>query len=166
MTLGLQPVNERQVISGSKIFTAVYSRVCSTGPLTSFSKTTGIAADSCENSTAAEMGFNSYPNIKQKWNWFQIFQSEIYESPKNGSRGALFPVSYRAIVLWIGGQNISDASSWCFSTFLHETEDDDLSKRHCCTAVFLMLGQLQVLVNFQCFGITPFDRLWYQFCPS
>ena len=27
--------------------------------------------NSCENSTAAEMGFNSFPIINQKWNWFQ-----------------------------------------------------------------------------------------------
>ena len=60
---------------------------------TSFSKPAGIPTDSCENSAAAEMGFNSYPNIKQKWNWFQIFLSEIYESPKNGSRGVFFLIS-------------------------------------------------------------------------
>ena len=51
-----------------KIFAAIDLRICSTVPLTftSFSKPAGIPTDSCENSTAAEMGFNLYPNIKQK----------------------------------------------------------------------------------------------------
>ena len=60
---------------------------------TSFSKPAGIPTDSSENSTASVMGFNWYPNINQKWNWFQIFLSEIHESPKNGSRGVFFLIS-------------------------------------------------------------------------
>ena len=60
---------------------------------TSFSKPAGIPTDSCENSTAAEMDFNSYPNIKQKWIWFKMFLSEIYESAENGSRGVFFLIS-------------------------------------------------------------------------
>ena len=62
----------------------------STHFFTSFSKTAGIPTDSCENSTAAEMGFNSYPNIKQKWNWFQIILSEIYELPKKWKPRCVF----------------------------------------------------------------------------
>ena len=60
---------------------------------TSFSKPAGIPTDSSENSTASVMGFNWYPNINQKWNWFQIFLSEIHESPKNGSWGVFFLIS-------------------------------------------------------------------------
>ena len=47
---------------------AVYLRVCSTGPLTfftSFSKPGRTSTDSCENSSAAVMGFIWYPNINQ-----------------------------------------------------------------------------------------------------
>ena len=38
---------------------------------TFFSKPAGITTDSCENFTAAEMGFNLYPNIKQQWTEFK-----------------------------------------------------------------------------------------------
>ena len=36
-----------------------------------------------------EMGFNLY----QKWNWFQMFLSEIYDVPKKWNRGVLFLIS-------------------------------------------------------------------------
>ena len=45
---------------------------------TSFSKRARIPTDSFEKSTSTEMGFNSYPNISWKWNWFQIFLSEMH----------------------------------------------------------------------------------------
>ena len=43
--------------------------------------------------SSTEMGFNSYQNIIRKWNWFQIFLSEMHLSPKNESRGAFFLIS-------------------------------------------------------------------------
>ena len=72
-------VNERQVISGGvaepanlfwikNIYCCLFKSLfnLSTHFFTSFSKTVGISTDSCESFTAAEMGFNLYPNIKQK----------------------------------------------------------------------------------------------------
>ena len=76
-----------------KIFAAVYFRICWTGPHT-FSHPSANLLDFqlilVKTSTTVAIGFNSYPNIKQKWNWFQIFLSEIYVSPKNGSGGVFF----------------------------------------------------------------------------
>ena len=62
-------------------FAAVYLKICFS---TSFGKPAGIST---------EMGFNSYPNSSWKWNWFQIFLSEMHLSQKNGSRGAFFLIS-------------------------------------------------------------------------
>ena len=80
----------------SKIFAAVYLRICSTGPLIFPHPSASLLE--CQlillkKSSTTEMGFNSYPNISRKWNWFQIFLSEMHLSQKNGSRGAFFLIS-------------------------------------------------------------------------
>ena len=76
----------------SKIVAAVYLRISSTGPLIFPYPSANLLEFQLilvkkKKSTSTEMGFNSYPNISQKWNWFQIFLSEMHESLKNGNRG-------------------------------------------------------------------------------
>ena len=83
-------------IGSSHIFAAVYLRICSTGPLIFPHPSASLLE--CQlillkKSTTTEMGFNLYPNIIRKWNWFQIFLSEMHLSQKNGSRGAFFLIS-------------------------------------------------------------------------
>ena len=64
-----------------KYLLPVYSRICSTGPLTFPHPSASLLEfqlNLMEKSTTTEMGFNSYPNISRKWNWFQIYLSEMH----------------------------------------------------------------------------------------
>ena len=56
---------------------------------TSFSMPARIPTDLYENSTAAEIRFQLVPKY-QKWNWFQIFLSEINKLTKNESQCMFF----------------------------------------------------------------------------
>ena len=123
-------------LTGSlKIFAAVYLRICSTsstGPFIFSHPSTSLLE--CQlillkTSSTTEMGFNSYPNISRKWNWFQIFLSEMHLSQKNGSRGAFFLISsflkgltYSAMVNIVNGDYDDDdaLSKYCQPTGVRE----------------------------------------------
>ena len=68
-------------LNHQQIFVAVYLRICSTGPLIFPHPSANVLEFQLillKKSTTSEMGFNSYPNISWKWNWFQIFLSEMH----------------------------------------------------------------------------------------